>query len=198
MANVKFDKDTHTYTIADEAYPSVTEICEPISFKKLDALSKQILDNAARRGAKVHEAISEFVLTDEYDIEEMESDLIPYFAAFIEWWNTYRPTTLFSEFILGDANLGYCGTCDFIGRVDGKTVLIDFKTTSSVDVKYLAVQLAGYKRLLDARGINIDEAYVLHLKKTGAYSYRKIEPDYEWFDILQSHNKKMRCKNGRK
>ena len=54
MANVKFDKDTHTYTIADEEYPSVTEICEPISFKKLDALSKQILDNAARRGAKVH------------------------------------------------------------------------------------------------------------------------------------------------
>ena len=198
MTNVKFDKETHTYTIADEAYPSVTEICEPISFKKLDALSKQILDNAARRGAKVHEAISEFVLTDEYDIEEMESDLIPYFAAFIEWWNTYHPTTLFSEFILGDANLGYCGTCDFIGRVDGKTVLIDFKTTSSVDVKYLAVQLAGYKRLLDARGINIDEAYVLPLKKTGAYSYRKIEPDYEWFDILQAHNKKMRCKNGRK
>lgn len=198
MAQVKFDSNTHTYTIADVAYPSVTEICEPISFKKLDALSKNILDNAARRGAKVHEILSQFVVVDDFDINEVDTESFPYFSAFVEWWRTYRPTTLFSEYVLGDSGLGYCGTCDFIGIIDGRVVLIDFKTTSSIDSKYLAVQLAGYKRLLEARGICVDKTCVLHLKKDGKYTYKEIEPDYEWFDILQKHNTKMRSKNGRK
>lgn len=198
MERIEFNEENHTYTINGVEYPSVTEICEPISFKKLDALSKQIIDNAARRGAKAHALISEYVMADEYDEAELTPEIFPYFKAFVEWWRTYRPVTLFSEFVLGSSVLGYCGTCDFIGKIDGKTVLIDFKTTSTIDRKYLAVQLAGYKRLLAVAGIEVDATYVLHLKKDGTYTYSEITPDNEWFDILQAHNIKMRSKNDRK
>lgn len=199
MDKVFFNEEKHTYEIAGVEYPSVTEICEPISFVKLDALSKQVLSNAARRGSEVHALLSEFVMSEDVKgvLENATSETFPYFSGFVEWWHTYKPITLFSEFAMGSATLGYCGTCDFICRIDGKVVLVDFKTTSSIDKKYLAVQLAGYKNLCSACGINIDKTFVLHLKKDGSYTYKEIEPDYEWFGILYEHNKKMRSKNGK-
>lgn len=195
MERIEFDESKHAYSIGGTTYPSVTEICEPISFKKLDAISKTVIDNAARRGGAVHELICDFLAVEELpNLDEVDGSLYPYFVAFIEWWRTYRPTTLFSEFVIGNSELGYCGTCDFVCVIDGKIVLIDFKTTSQLDKKYLAVQLAGYKRLLEKIGVKVEQTCVLHLKKDGTYTYKEIEPDYEWFDLLLEHNKKMRRK----
>lgn len=195
MERIEFNEEQHTYSIGGVGYPSVTEICEPISFKKLDAISKAVIDNASRRGSAVHELICDFLTTEELpNLEDIDNSVFPYFSAFIEWWRTYRPTTLYSEFVIGSSKLGFCGTCDFVCVIDHKIVLIDFKTTSSLDKKYLSVQLAGYKRLLTELGIAIDETYVLHLKKDGTYTYKEIEPDNEWFDLLLEHNKKMRRK----
>lgn len=199
MDRVEFNETTHAYEIAGVEYPSVTEICSPISSARLNTLPKHIVTNAARRGAEVHGLISEFVMSEDVDsvVECATPETFPYFCGFMEWWRTYKPITLFSEFVMGDAKLGYCGTCDFIGIIDGNPVLIDFKTTSTIDKKYLAVQLAGYKLLCAVCGIAIGKTYVLHLKKDGGYTFKEIEPDYEWFDILHEHNKRMRSKNGR-
>lgn len=195
MERINFNEETHEYEIDGTSYPSVTEICEPISFKKLDAISKVIIANASKRGSAVHELICDFLTVEELpDLDEIDGSIFPYFSAFVEWWRTYRPKTLYSEFVLGSSALGYCGTCDFVCVIDGKIVLIDFKTTSAIDKKYLSVQLAGYKRLLEHIGIKVEQTCVLHLKKDGTYTYKEIEPDDEWFDILFEHNKKMRRK----
>lgn len=196
MRQIIFDDENHTYFIDGIEYPSVTEICEPISFKKLDAIQKQVIQRSADRGSKIHEIINEYILTDSYDIDSIPNEFIPYFSAFIEWWRTYKPIPLFSEKILGNADYGVCGTADFICKIDGETILIDFKTTSSLDKKYLSAQLAGYSNLCRLQGIKIDRRYALHLKKDGSYSYQEIVPDFEWFEILKQHNKKMRSKYG--
>ena len=67
-----FDEETHKYTIDGIEYPSVTEICEPISFKRLDALSKSLLDRAKQRGTEVHELCETYALTGEVDDEMKE------------------------------------------------------------------------------------------------------------------------------
>lgn len=196
MREIVFDEELHKYFINGIEYPSVTEICEPISFKKLDAIQKSVIERSAARGSAIHELISDYVLTEEYDIDEIQSEYIPYFGAFLEWWRTYRPKTLYSELKLGNPIIGFCGTCDFICIIDGELVLIDFKTTSALDKKYLSVQLAGYKKLCFLSGLDIQKTYALHLKKDGKYSFVEIIPDNDWFELLISHNKKMRSKYG--
>lgn len=192
-----FDEETHKYTIDGIEYPSVTEICEPISFKRLDALSKSLLDRAKQRGTEVHELCETYALTGEVDDEIKESPYLPYIASFVEWYKTYRPKVIYTEKALFSAKLGYCGKCDLVCEIDGKIFLIDYKATSAIDKKSLSVQLVGYKNLLAEYGINTECEYVLHLKKDG-YVFKPIKLDYEWFDILLKHNKKLKEKyNGK-
>lgn len=193
-----FDEETHIYTIDGIEYPSVTDICSPISFKKLDAVNKYVVEQAADRGTRVHAYIQEYCLLDEYDLDEMDSDCIPYFVNFVEWRNTYFPEILFTEKQMFSKELGYCGTCDLLCKIDNEITLIDFKTTCSIDYKSLSVQLAGYSNLIKNSFYQGDlKTKVLQLKKNG-YVYKDVEPNYEWFDILKKHNDFMRSKNGRK
>lgn len=190
----RFDETTHKYYIDDIEYPSVTEIAEPISFKRLDALQKSVLEKARNRGTAVHEYCEEFALVGEIEEDTIESEYLPYVAYFIEWWRTYRPKVLFTEKRLFCAELGYCGTLDLLCEIDGEIVLIDYKATSAIDKKSLGVQLYGYKQLIEkCLGIKVDRFMVLHLKKDG-YVYKAIEPNQEWFDLLKKHNKFMRSK----
>lgn len=197
MNNIVFDDEKHEYSIDGEKMPSVTDICEPISFKKLDAVSKTIVQKAALRGTAVHELIGNYIFTGEFSDEPIPSELYNYTVAFDNWWFTYKPKALYSELVVGSKELGYCGTCDFVCVIDGKLTLIDFKTTSALDKKYLSVQLYGYKKALAERGINIEVCAALHLKKDGEWNYTEINPDQEWWDLLQKHNKKMRTKYGK-
>jgi len=197
MNNIVFDEEKHEYTIDGERLPSVTEICEPISFKKLDAVNKVIVAKAAMRGTLVHELIENYIYTGEFSDEEVPAEIQAYLVAFANWWFTYKPTPLYNELLVGSKELGYCGTCDFVCKIDNKLTLIDFKTTSSIDKKYLSVQLYGYKNALAEKGINIEVCAVLHLKKDGDWNYQEIEPDKEWFELLLKHNKKMRSKYGK-
>lgn len=195
MALIEFNEEKHEYSIDGVVYPSVTEICEPISFAKLDAVQKIVVERARLRGSAVHEWISEYIYTgDLSSLDDLDDDCVAYAEAFVNWWRTYKPTALYSEFVLGDAKLGYCGTCDFVCELDGKIALIDFKTTATVNKKYLSVQLEGYRRLLASAGVTAETFWVLHLKKDGTYSFREIALDGEWFDLLLTHNRKMREK----
>jgi hypothetical protein len=195
--SVLFDEESHKYFIGGQEIPSVTEICDPVSFKKLDAISKIVLERAATRGHLIHEIIADFICTGEIDIDNVPNEFVGYIYAFLNWWRTYKPKVLFSELILGDTNLGYGGTCDIVAEIDDKTLLIDTKSTSLLDKKYLSVQLEGYKRLLKRRGISIDGTFALHIKKDQSWAFPEIKTDPEWFDLLLEHNKKMRGKYGK-
>lgn len=61
ISNIVFDEEKHEYSIDGERLPSVTEICEPISFKKLDAVDKTIVAKAAARGTVVHDMIGNYI-----------------------------------------------------------------------------------------------------------------------------------------
>lgn len=195
---VFFDDEFHKYYIKGVEYPSVTEICDPISFKKLDALNKSLIERAAQRGRVIHEFISNFFIEqDESLVDEIPGDLVGYAYAFLNWYRTYKPTVLYSELLLGDDELGFCGTCDIIVVIDNKIILIDTKTTANLDKKYLSAQLSGYKQLLAKRGIFVDKTMALHLKKDQTWNFCEITPDDEWFSLLLKHNQKMRSKYGK-
>lgn len=194
--NNRFDEESHKYYVDEIEVPSVTGIAEPISFKRLNDLPRHILERARFRGSRVHELAEEYLLTGELDWDEIEPEFAGYVEQFVLWARTYRPKVLYTEYRMFSKE--FAGTCDLICEIDGKTILVDYKTTSAVDKKSLSVQLEGYSRLCKyIYGIEIDECYYLHLKKDG-YVFKPIKTNPQWFDILWEHNKFMKEKyNGR-
>lgn len=186
-----YDEEQHKYYVNGEEKPSVTEIANPISFERLNALQQSLLERAKARGTRCHELFEEYLLMGELDIEEIETDYIPYVQQFILWAKAYRPKVIYTEKKL--FGYDYCGTCDLVTTIDGKTILVDYKVTSTADKKSLSVQLEGYYRLCKSYGIEIEDCYYLHVKKDG-YVFKPIKRDSEWFDLLLRHNKKIKEK----
>lgn len=186
-----YDEENHKYYVDGEERPSVTEIASPISFERLNALQQSLLERAKARGTRCHELFEEYLLMGELDIDTIETDYIPYVQQFILWARTYRPKVVFTEKKM--FSYEFCGTADLIAKIDGKVVLVDYKCTSAVDKKSLSVQLEGYYRLCNLYGIEIDDCYVLHVKKDG-YVFKPIKRNLRWFDILWEHNSFMREK----
>lgn len=187
----EYNDELHQYFVGGVEKPSVTEIASPISFERLDALQKHLLERAKARGSRCHELFEEYLLCGELDVESIEIDYIPYVQQFVLWAKSYRPRVLYTEKLLFSDE--FCGRADLICAIDGKVTLVDYKVTSAVDKKSLSVQLEGYYRLCQLVGINIEDCYYLHIKKDG-YVFKPIKRDAEWFDLLLSHNKKMRGK----
>ena len=190
MANF-YDEEEHKYYVDGVEKPSVTDICSPISAERLNALQQTLLDRARARGSRCHELFEQYALLGELDEEEIESDYFPYVKQYVLWFRTYRPKVIFAEKVMFSNE--FCGTCDLICEIDGKTFLVDYKVTSVADKKSLSVQLEGYKRLCDLYGIKIDECYYLHIKKDG-YVFKPIKRNARWFDVLLEHNRFMKEK----
>lgn len=191
----RYDEENHKYYVNDEEKPSVTEIANPISAERLNALQMALVERARQRGKRCHELFEEYLLLGELDTEEIEAEYFPYVQQFVLWAKTYRPKVLFTEKKLYGQE--FCGTADLICIIDGKLIIVDYKVTSVIDKKSLSVQLEGYYRLCKKLGLEIDECNFLHIKKD-SYVFKPINRDAEWFDILLAHNKKMRGKyNGK-
>lgn len=190
MANI-YDEENHKYYVDGEEKPSVTDIASPISFERLDNLQKVLLERARARGSRCHEIFEEYLLMGDIDIEEIETDYIPYVQQFILWAKTYRPKVIYTEKKMFSNE--FCGTCDLVCEIDKKVLIVDYKVTSAADKKSLSVQLEGYYRLCQKYNIDIDDTYYLHIKKDG-YVFKPIKRDVEWFDILLKHNQKMKEK----
>ena len=190
-----YDEENHKYYVDGVELPSVTEIATPISAERLNALQMSLVEKARVRGSRCHELCEEYLLLDELEAEEIESEYIPYIKQFVIWCKTFRPKVLFTEKKLFGKE--FCGTLDLVCEIDGKTIIVDYKFTSVADKKSLSVQLEGYYRLCSENNMHIDECWYLHIKKDG-YVFKPIKRDSEWFDILLAHNKKMRGKyNGK-
>lgn len=192
-----FDEESHEYFRNGEKKPSVTDICKPVSSDRLGPLPPAMLERASERGRRIHEICQEYLLTDgNIDWDEIDPADLPYIEQFDNWYITYQPKVLYSEFVMFSDE--YCGTCDLVCEIDGETYLVDFKTTSAVDKKSLSVQLEGYKRLLEnIYGVDIDKTCYLWLNnrdKVDGYVFKEIVPNAEWFDVLLKHNEFMNKK----
>ena len=141
-----FDPATHTYTIDGEPVPSVTDICSVLTAGKYSG-GQGIIAAARARGTAVHE------LCEAYDygtLEEVPAELAGYVKAWADFCRDYRPEWLYIEHEMYSKELQMAGTCDRIGVIDGKTCVVDIKTTANMDRASklaLACQLFAYEVL---------------------------------------------------
>ena len=157
MAEFLFNEDTHTYTLDGVVIPSVTEICAPITCGKYPPVG--VVQQAAARGTRVHE------LCALYDMDalpdEIEAGLVGYVKAWAAFCRDYKPVWTHIEFPLyGEIDPGqpFAGTLDRIGEIDGRTRIVDIKTTASLDRPAkvaLCTQIGGYEWLSGLNDIDV-------------------------------------------
>ena len=162
-----FNEEKHEYIVNGKVVPSVSEIMKCATcLYYTDEIPPRILELACIKGSAVHKAIEEYLLFDEYSIEERYQD---YMNNFLKWLDDYKPEIIKVEYKM--TNGEFAGTCDLICKIDNKIIGIDHKTSSQIHTKMIAIQESGYDELCD---IKIDEWYVLHLTKKD-YEFKKIE-----------------------
>ena len=195
MAEFLFDEATHTYTLDGVVIPSVTEICAPITSGKYPPVG--VVQQAAARGTRVHE------LCALYDMDalpdEIEAGLVGYVKAWAAFCRDYKPVWRHIELPLygsPDTGLPFAGTLDRIGEIDGRTRVVDIKTTASLDRPAkvaLCEQITGYEWLADLNDIDVsygagmgvqlfaDGNYRVHLIAEIAkkYDFRRVTMFFE-------------------
>ena len=144
------------------------------------------------RGTKVHELCADYDFTDEFPIG---TGVDGYLKAYADFKRDYRiKDWLFVEHMMGCAPIGFAGTLDRVGYIDGKLSILDIKTASKVNVLALTAQLTGYYNLYaDDLKNELPELYGLQLHKNGTYRLIAIEPDgYLWESCKYIHQKGLK------
>ena len=180
--------------------PSVTQIVDVIIASERNAVNPATLAQAARRGTLVHE----YTESVDYGIPLEEIEIEPELAGYVQAWLRFKRdwqfTPLHIEKPLYSTPSGYAGRLDRIGTMNGRSAIVDIKTTTSFDRMAkiaLACQLAGYEWLCMAGLIsNPCPKYGVQLKKDGTYTVHdadKIQEKYK-FDAAQAFSNALQIK----
>lgn len=169
MSKVVFEESTHTYTVDGQVLPSVTEICRFLSYDVAVGANTVMRDYAADRGTRIHEACTLYDF--EGDDAEVDGDIVGYVQAYAAFKRDYNITDwMYYEKPLGSVELGYAGTPDRIGFIDGRLTIVDLKSGTKINKHNLECQLNGYGTLAKSPlDLNIEQLWGLQLKKDGTY-----------------------------
>ena len=163
MAQLLFFDECHKYTLDGEELPSVSQITRFISREIYGDVGQFNLDRAAERGTSVHKATE---LLDKYGTAEIDEDIAPYLQAYIAFRKEHKCEWQKIEYATHHPDNLYAGTLDRVGTIDGKLVVLDIKTSSTIQKPLYTAQLNLYRKMLPDP---IEQLVILHLKKDGTY-----------------------------
>lgn len=171
MAQLLFFDEGHKYTLDGEELPSVSQLTRFISREIYGDVGQFNLDRAADRGTAVHKATE---LLDKYGTAEIDEDISPYLKAYIAFRKEHKCEWQKIEYATHHPENLYAGTLDRVGAVDGKLVVLDIKTSSTIQKPLYTAQLNLYRKTLPDP---IEQLVILHLKKDGTYKLIDIPID---------------------
>lgn len=187
--------DTHYYYVGDRFLPSVTKILDegaptPFALKQFflnntPESAEEIKNITGNLGTKMHDAFEQLLngvelnLKDNYPTMKEKRHLI----CFYNWYNDFKPDALATEFTVASIAEGYAGTMDLLCQVDGKTWLIDFKTSSGIYYNH-ELQVVAYKKAYEEMyEEKVDHVAILrtNTKHKCGYEFKEITRDFQDF-----------------
>lgn len=138
---LEYIDETHTYLVDGVIVPSITQIMKIKFGNKYNNIPKEILNNAAKKGTEVHEAIERLCKTGEVtDLKEVKNFMFLQKQYKFEVLENEIPIILFKD----DKPIAG-GRLDLVLRQNGVVGGADIKRTSNLDKKYLEAQLNLYR-----------------------------------------------------
>lgn len=190
MTEILFDEKKHQYTVDGKVYPSVTEILEHLTAPGYGKVNPAILEEAKARGTAVHE------LTEMIDYgmppDEIEEGLAGYALAYLRFLADYDVEWEYIEHRFYEPIMGFCGTIDRVGKIDGKDCVLDIKTTSSpsTDQKIaVCCQTAAYDYGICEQHYSADNNFIPEAKKRYAL-YLRPDGSYDLMDCAMYEGSK--------
>ena len=156
---VVFNAEHHTYTLDGKELSGITSIIGKYLFPNMYSnVSESVLEAARERGSMVHAGLeAEFNLG-------MFADL-PEIVAYRELAKQHKIKQIAAEYIVTDYNS--IATCiDNVAYVNGELALLDYKTTSVLNIEYLRWQLSLESLMFTmVNQCSVAKAYAVHLPK---------------------------------
>ena len=134
-----------------DGYTRVSEILS--IFQSYAHVPKDKLKRAQDVGTDVHEAIETYL---KGDFIPLGSKLSPYFDSFLHWVQNVKMTPILMEERLFDHGQLITGRIDLLAEIDGKNVLVDFKTGSWAHPEIWKLQGTFYRGLLEGYWLGND------------------------------------------
>lgn len=180
--------------------PALVKWANIMGFKRRN--TDEILQRSADLGTLVHECIEAFLQKEKYNYpdgkDELKADFLERMDGFLSWYKKNEVEAMLQEVELVTDTYG--GTCDFYGKLNGKHVVLDFKTSSNV-YGSMFLQLAGYIIRLEEMDMEVEGAGILHISKKGTnlhyFPREKMEPYitvfralvdlfHKWYDLSKA------------
>ena len=136
-----------------EAYPKPAQLI--MWMKEVGNKADEIRDAAGKRGSSVHQLTEDYdqgiecTLLDEYGKPKYTLEEWAMFERYVEFSVNHKPEHLLVEQTFINSSLGFAGTIDRVCTIDGKTYVLDIKTSNGIYNSYW-LQLAAYKELYHA------------------------------------------------
>ena len=168
--------DARFYKTEHGFVPSVTTILEAYPkdaayfkwLKDVGSDADSIRDEAGRRGSIVHQLTEEYdsgvncTFINESGYPKYKMNEWSMFERYVDFMQTYKPEIELMETNMISAELGFAGTLDRVIKLNGKSTMIDIKTSNSIYASYW-LQLSAYNELLKSSGVNVELFGVLWL-----------------------------------
>lgn len=195
---LRLEPSTHEYWLGKRKFDSVTHI---LQYLGLTNDYSNISSFYAERGTAVHKAV-EFVDKGTLDDAKLDPIVRPYVAAYRRFLRESGYVPLHWEVPLHHPVLGYAGTIDKVGRLNGRPGVLDIKTSRSVDPA-VELQLCAYAVLWDEHHPESPAAwkYALQLNDEGPEGKYSLITKYsatsidQWLSALDVY--KWKVKNRR-
>ena len=160
--------------------------------------SRQIRDEAGRKGTKIHLALQDLIEGKElYEANYLTEEWVK-INSFVNWYHEYKPEIIAIELKIFSPKNKYCGTIDCIAKISEKIYVIDWKSSQSIHPSF-SLQCSAYSQALEEiSNLKVDETAVLQLGAKNKQNYRfVIYPDWrDHFKIFMNVKATWEYDNG--
>lgn len=180
-AAITLANGARVYEVDGKSLPSVTTILRSGGLAPdYRAIDPGILATAAQRGVDVHaacEAVDKGLRVE----PATEAAYGKYVDAYRQFLADSGATLVACETLVHHPEMGYAGTFDWVGNLNGRRCLVDRKVTAEIHHTYVAPQCAAYA---EAWSDSVEEGvrgiYSLHLRRDGTYRLREYDYAGAW------------------
>lgn len=169
MTGIKSEKVKRmkkTYEINGKKYPRMAKVLEVIPKPEFYRWygkhgydkCKSIIEDRAAFGTRCHSEFEHLLNGEDVwcDNDEMTETM----NMFAKWIEAHNVSPIHTEYMIFDDDISLAGTADFIGFVNGKKVLGDWKTSKNVYDSH-KIQVAGYLYMYEkCENTKLDGAFV--------------------------------------